>query len=557
MGVGVDLAGLRKNGTEFAAEISLSPITTPHGTSVIAAVRDITERRRLDQEHYRKITEANRLKSEFLANMSHELRTPLNAIIGFASLIESKKVGPLNDDQAEYMSDILTSSRHLLHLINDVLDLAKIEAGKMEFRSELFDLATTTGEVIDTLRALAAEKHIRITSNVAPDLATVSIDPGKFKQVLYNYLSNAIKFTPENGTVMVRVKPEGNDCFRLEVEDTGIGIGPDDVSRLFVEFQQLDASPTKRFGGTGLGLSLTKHIVEAQGGSVSVHSELGKGSIFVAVLPRTMETSEEPTISPVPRNTTGRPILVVEDNQADRSWLIRTLSNAGYSLETAGTGAEAVRLCNAKPFAAVTLDLLLPDASGWEVLREVRSSSLNRQVPVIVVTLSRDQGLSSAFVIQDYLMKPVEEDILLESLKQAGVHTGDGLVLVVDKDIATLKLVSAKLSQLGYRTVCESTAEQALEVVRNEAPAVIVLELLLPGMNGFQFLDQLRRTAEGRYVPVIVWTAKDLSAEERLRLRDSAQAIVPRDGAGELLKQLSPYLPSLQHEPGHSLKGNT
>jgi PAS domain S-box-containing protein len=304
MGTAMDLAALRKDGTEFAAEISLSPISTPDGILVTAAVRDITERKRLEEEQHRRINDANRLKSEFLANMSHELRTPLNAIIGFASLIQSTKVGPLNDHQAEYLNDILTSSRHLLQLINDVLDLAKIEAGKMDFRSEQFALPTTIGEVIDTLRGLAAEKRIRISSNIAPNLATVNIDPAKFKQVLYNYLSNAIKFTPENGTVVVGARPEGDDWFRLEVEDSGIGIAPQDMPRLFVEFQQLDAPPTKRFGGTGLGLSLTKRIVEAQGGSVSVHSELGKGSIFVAVLPRTMPDPEQrPAASPPPPST--------------------------------------------------------------------------------------------------------------------------------------------------------------------------------------------------------------------------------------------------------------
>ena len=247
---------------------------------------------------------------------------------------------------------------------------------------------------------------------------------------------------------------------------------------------------------------------------------------------------------------------MVEDNHSDRSWLTQTLSNAGYSVEAAATAAEAVRLCNQRAFAAITLDLVLPDASGWEVLRELRSTPLNHQVPVIVVTLSPDQGLSSAFLIQDYLLKPVDEQTLLESLKRAGLHPGGGVVLLVDEDMAMLKLVSAKLSQLGYRTVCESTAEHALEVIANEPPAVIVLELLLPCMNGFQFLNQLRRTAEGRQIPVIVWTTKDLSMDERLRLRDSAQAIVPRDGACELLEQLKPYLPSPQPEPGHSLKGN-
>ena len=506
-------------------------------------LKQITARKRLEDDQHRRIIEANRLKSEFLANMSHELRTPLNAIIGFASLIHGEKVGALNGNQKEYLGDILASSRHLLHLINDVLDLAKVEAGKMEFRSEPVDLAATLSEATDILRGLAAERQIRISSAISPAIAVVNIDPAKFKQVLYNYLSNAIKFTPEKGAVTVRIQPEGDDRFRLEVEDTGIGIAPEDMRRLFVEFQQLDASPAKKYGGTGLGLALTKRIVEAQGGSVSVQSVVGKGSIFAAVLPRAMLGSEEPLAPlPPPSSSRGRPILVIEDDRADREWLVRTLTHAGYSVKVAVTGAEAVKLCNENAFAAITLDLLLPDASGWDVLREIRSTPLNRQVPAIAVTVSRDQGLSSAFVLHDYLVKPVEEHILLQSLEQAGAHSHNGAVLVVDHDRASLKLITANLNQLGYPAVCMESAKEALELARKDPPAVIVLELLLPGMNGFQFLDELRRTPVGRRIPVIVWTVKDLEVDERRRLRAMVQAIVPRDAVTPLLEQLSRYM---------------
>jgi PAS domain S-box-containing protein len=559
MGAGLELAGRRKDGTEFAAEISLSPIPTSEDALVAAAVRDVSERKRLEGEQFRRINEASRLKSEFLANMSHELRTPLNAIIGFASLIHEEKVGTLNGDQKEYLGDILASSRHLLLLINDVLDLAKIEAGKMEFRSEPIDLAGTVSEITDTLRALAAEKRIRISTEVSPQVSTVSIDPSKFKQVLYNYLSNAIKFTPENGMVTVCVLPEGNHRFRLEVRDTGIGIKPEDRSRLFVEFQQLDASAAKKYAGTGLGLSLTKRIVEAQGGAVSVHSEVGKGSVFAAVLPREIASTQEPLAAlPALGTTNGAPILVIEDNRADREWLVHTLTDAGYAVEAAATGAEAVKLCNEKAFAAITLDLLLPDASGWDVLREIRSIPINQRVPAIAVTVSRDQGLSSAFVLQDYLVKPVPEQILLESLKQAGVHSGNGAVMVIDHDLASLKLITANLNQLGYRTLCVQSAEQALELVRKDPPAVIVLELLLAGMNGFQFLDELRRMPVGRCIPVIVWTVKDVSINERRRLHSSVQAVMQRDGITALFDQLGRFLPQIhcdrnQHTPGGAL----
>jgi signal transduction histidine kinase len=258
---------------------------------VSAAVRDITDRKRMEEarrtdleEQNVRIQEANRLKSEFLANMSHELRTPLNAIIGFAELMYNQKVLPA--DYREYHGDILNSSRHLLQLINDVLDLAKVESGKMEFRPEAVHLPRLVGEVKDILRTLAGKNRIQLDVEVAPETQDVLLDPAKLKQVLYNYLSNAIKFSSEGGRVWIRALPEGADQFRIEVEDQGIGIAEKDLHRLFVEFQQLDSSTGKKYQGTGLGLALTKRIVEAQGGRVEVTSIPGKGSIFSAILPR-------------------------------------------------------------------------------------------------------------------------------------------------------------------------------------------------------------------------------------------------------------------------------
>jgi signal transduction histidine kinase/DNA-binding response OmpR family regulator len=502
------------------------------------------------KEQNRLIQQADRLKSEFLANMSHELRTPLNGIIGFAEIMHDEKVGPVSSDHKEYLQDILTSGRHLLQLINDVLDLAKVEAGKLEFAPERADPAMVVAEVCEIVRSLAAKKRIRIDTECDPELTVIEADTRSLKQILYNYISNAVKFTPHEGKVTVRVKTDGSDHFRIEVEDTGIGIRSEDMHRLFLEFQQLDSSSAKQYSGTGLGLALTKKIVEAQRGRVGVTSAPGQGSLFYAKLPRVL-TSVQPAAGADQRDqqrvatAPGTPvILIIEDDAEDRAWIGGALRGAGYAVETVATGAEALVRCREQKFDAITLDIMLPDMSGRAVLEKLRERGLNQQTPVTIVTLLAHKGVVAGFQVNDILSKPVSQSEIIKALERCGVTPSTPRpVLVVDDDRSALKLADKTLRHLGYRTVCRKNGISALKAASKEHPAAVVLDLVMPSMNGFEFLRRFRRTRRGRYTPVIVWTSKELSALEKNELRSAATAVARKDeNARELIDEIRSIL---------------
>jgi PAS domain S-box-containing protein len=419
-----------KDGTMIPVELQLVRLAG-HNRLIRAAIIDLRERRKLEQIRQRtielelqnrRIAEANRLKSEFLANMSHELRTPLNAIIGFSELLHNGAVEPGSSEYTEFLGDILTSSRHLLQLINDVLDLAKVEAGRLDFRPEPVELAKLVGEVVAITRTTAATKRITVEIAIDPALVGIVLDPGRFKQIAYNFLSNALKFTNDGGRVSIRTRPDVDDRFRLEVADTGVGIAQSDLARLFVEFQQLESSATKRHQGTGLGLALSRRLVEAQGGTVGVESTVGVGSTFHAILPRVAKGGDRMTQRAPTSRTGARTILIVEDDDRDREAVATTLAQVGYGFEIARTGADAIARCKERAFDAVTLDLLLPDMSGLDVLESLRVGGYLRDTPVIVVTIVPDMRHTAGFSVSGILQKPLDRDALLGALERAGVR---------------------------------------------------------------------------------------------------------------------------------------
>jgi PAS domain S-box-containing protein len=545
------------NGVEFPSELRLVLLPSSKYQLLRVSTVDLRERRRMEEIRRRaielelqnrRIQEANRLKSEFLANMSHELRTPLNAIIGFAELLHDGHVDAQSPQHEEFLGDILTSGRHLLQLINDVLDLAKVEAGKLDFRPEKVDLRKLLEEVISITRTTASAKRIEVSLAVEPALDTIILDPARLKQVVYNYLSNALKFTPEHGKVNVRAIAEGADAFRIEVEDTGVGIETKDLGNLFVEFQQLDAGVNKRHQGTGLGLALTRRLVEAQGGAVGVRSTPGVGSVFHATLPRRADALLAPLI---PRTLTGsragaRTVLVVEDELRDRDVIVDALASAGFAIETAATSEQAIALCRERTFDAVTLDLLLQDVNGFDLLARLRVEPHMRNVPVVVVTVVPDAKLVAGFAVHDVLRKPVDPAALVEALARAGVRPErPGGVLVVDDDPSALRLMEATLAQLGYEAITRSNGRAGLDAAAKLAPRAVVLDLMMPGMNGIEFLDHFRRLPEHARTPVLIWTMKELTASEQEQLRQSAQGVVSKNGhtPSTVVTQLRALLP--------------
>ena len=516
------------------------------------ATRLLTQR--LESEN-RQIQEANRLKSQFLANMSHELRSPMNAIIGFSDLLYLEDPPIEKAKQHQYIGHIRTSGRHLLQLINDVLDLSKVESGKFEFFPEPVDLPAVINEVATVLFTQIQRKRLQVDVSIAPAFHRVNIDSARLKQTLYNYLSNAIKFTAEHGWIGVRVLADSPGYFRIEVEDTGIGIAESDLPRLFVEFQQLDASYTKRHQGTGLGLSLTRRMVEAQGGSVGVRSVLGKGSVFYLRLP----VAPEASTSGSPEGETDSKVmgvqwLVIEDDLEDQARIAGALAESGYPVDVASSVEQGLVQAGQKDYDAVSLDLMSGSPGGLDILAEIRARGPRNPSAVVGITLDTRTGGTAAFPITDVLAKPLRAEEIVSALRRFGLmHRIDVKVMVIDDDPGALALMRATLDECGVSSVLFLDGGEALRELDDHEPAAIVLDLLMPGFSGFEVLDELLARPRWCDVPVFIWTNMVLSDSEYDLLALSAATILRKGGGGVelLLERLRRWRPIKILPEGH------
>ncbi len=487
---------------------------------------------------------ANQLKSQFLANMSHELRTPLNAIIGVTEMLLEDARDLKREDEIEPLERVLRAGRHLLELINDILDLSKIEAGKMDLHADTFPVALLVGDVVKTIEMLAGKNGNRIVFECPHDIGSMHADQIRMRQVLLNLMSNANKFT-KDGTVSVRVQREareGRDWIAVAVADTGIGMTPEQLSRLFNDFVQADASTTRKYGGTGLGLAISRRLCQMMGGEITVTSEPGKGSTFLMNLPAESGAvavavpARQGAVPPAVETPRGSVVLVIDDDQSVLDLTERFLTRQGFKVVTASDGHAGLRLARELHPAAITLDVLMPQLDGWTVLAAIKGDPELADIPVILMTIIDDRTRGYALGATEYLIKPVNRDRLTGVLR-AACGTAGRRVLVIDDDDFMRNGICQSLRRDGWEVSEAANGRLGIESLGQSRPDVIMLDLIMPEMNGFEFLVEMRSKPEWRDIPVLVVTAKDLTEEERTQLNGHVERVMDK-GSAELTELL-------------------
>jgi signal transduction histidine kinase/DNA-binding response OmpR family regulator len=481
--------------------------------------------------------QANRTKSAFLANMSHELRTPLNAIIGYSEMLEEEASDLGQESFAPDLRKIHAAGKHLLALINDILDLSKIESGKMELFLETFDLPALIKDVQSTIQPLVERNANVLQVSYPEDLGVMHADVTRVRQVLFNLLSNASKFT-ERGTVSMEVRTEGpraSGWVLFKVSDTGIGLTEEQLGRLFQAFTQADASTSRKYGGTGLGLVISRRFCQMMGGDVTVTSEYGHGSTFMVRLPRTVgeigeRAAPEPPAprEPVVVDVAAAKVLVIDDDPSARDLMSRGLGKEGFQVFTAASGEEGIRLAKEVRPDVITLDVLMPGMDGWAVLRALKSDPEVASIPVIMVTMVDDKDMGSALGAADFLPKPIDRERLVAVLGRYRCKHPPCPVLVIEDDAATREMIRRTLEQDGW-TVCEAeNGRVGLERLGESRPELILLDLMMPEMDGFEFVAEMRRHEQWRGIPVVVVTARDITPEDRIRLDGQVKKILQK-----------------------------
>ncbi len=563
------------NGKTITVEVSNSMIARENGQQVLLSIfRDVTERRRAEQKikeqikiieeqnielakAHEKALEATKAKSSFLASMSHELRTPLNAIIGYGEML----IEELNEQgETRYRGDlekIHLAGKNLLNLINEVLDLSKIEAGRMELYIEQFDMTALINEVAATIEPLTKKNENAFVLNIVNDLPAVHLDLTKVRQILFNLISNASKFT-QKGTITLTagVERSSNDSeakIVLKVSDTGIGITEEQKAKLFKEFSQADSSTTRQYGGTGLGLAITKHFCEMMHGSIEVESAPQKGTTFTVVLPQAIEgeTQEVQTVKTVPTANqpvpVGSAVLVVDDDPSVRDLLQRYLTKEGYFVECIASGDEGLSRARTILPMAIILDVMMPHKDGWAVLQEIKNDPVLKSIPVIMYTMVDERNFGLAIGATEYLIKPVNKEKILQILEKLKHRISHEYVLIVDDDPDLRDIATRTIEKEGWGVQTAENGKRALSLLENGMPSIIFLDLMMPVMDGFEFLSIFEHHTEWFHIPIVIITSKDLSAEERQRLDGTVRKIIQKGDftPEKLLKQLAQLIPRL------------
>lgn len=511
--------------------------------------KKVLERTEQLERSNQELERMNELKGRFISNISHELRTPLNSILGFSNVLVEKSFGDLNENQERYIKNIYSAGKHLLELINNVLDIAKIEAGKYEMVYETFRTGDLVDEVLNIMKPLADGKFIDIDVQIGENVDIITADRVKTKQILYNLLSNAIKFTPEAGRVGVSVTHEGsaegfdiwdqpkNEFLKFSVWDKGVGISPDDKDRIFDEFEQVDSTLSRESGGAGLGLALSKKLVELHGGTISVESNLGEGSTFTFSLPVTSPvtpvTPEEPEAIGLnfPWMKEEAPlILVVEDDTATAELLTLHLTQTGYKVAHAFNGEEAIEKARSLNPFAITLDVMLPKKDGWEVLQELKSDPKTAGIPVIIHSIVDNKELAFALGATDYLMKPLDKNALLSKLEEITVSKGKYTVpisiLVIESEETVTNYFKEIFEPQGFLIYTAADGKRGLELATALRPTLILMDFVLPDMLGFDAIQTLKENPSTKDIPIFILTERDISVEDRLTMVGKIERIV-------------------------------